>query len=430
MASATQTDSAPHLRASAAKNQEQKNGQGQQQESGRISPPESSLVEDHFFWTYTEEPHRSRRQAIIKAHPEVTKLCGPEPLTKYTVLFVVSLQVCCAYLLRDTSMLSWKFLLTAYVIGATSNQNLFLAIHEISHNLAFRSPMANRLLAIFANIPIGIPYSAAFRPYHLTHHKSLGVTGLDTDLPTAVEAFLLDSLLGKAFFCTFQLLFYAIRPAFVYSPPFTHIHLINIITQFSFDYVLTKVSGGSLQPLLYLLLSSFLAGSLHPCAGHFIAEHYIFEKVGDGKGTESIQQRKTREKNGNGNGMPKEVANLPPPETYSYYGPLNFFTYNVGLHNEHHDFPAIPWTRLYELHRIASEFYEPLPCHRSWVWVIWTFILDKNVGMWCRVKRAQGGRVVGGGSANAKAGRGGEGISGASNGPEEGDGWKESEIQN
>lgn len=60
-------------------------------------------------------------------------------------------------------MLDWKFLATAYVIGATSNQNLFLAIHEISHNLAFRSPLANRLLAIFANLPIGLPYSAAFR---------------------------------------------------------------------------------------------------------------------------------------------------------------------------------------------------------------------------------------------------------------------------
>jgi hypothetical protein len=26
---------------------------------------------DDFFWTYTEEPHATRRQAIIKAHPEV-----------------------------------------------------------------------------------------------------------------------------------------------------------------------------------------------------------------------------------------------------------------------------------------------------------------------------------------------------------------------
>lgn len=31
-----------------------------------------------FFWTYTEEPHRTRRLAIIKAHPEVRALLiGP-----------------------------------------------------------------------------------------------------------------------------------------------------------------------------------------------------------------------------------------------------------------------------------------------------------------------------------------------------------------
>ena len=32
-----------------------------------------SVKSDHddFFWSYTEEPHRMRRQAIIKAHPEV-----------------------------------------------------------------------------------------------------------------------------------------------------------------------------------------------------------------------------------------------------------------------------------------------------------------------------------------------------------------------
>lgn len=33
--------------------------------------PGSDQKEHDFFWTYTEEPHRTRRLAIIKAHPEV-----------------------------------------------------------------------------------------------------------------------------------------------------------------------------------------------------------------------------------------------------------------------------------------------------------------------------------------------------------------------
>src|SRR5206468_3146935 len=112
---------------------------------------------------------------------------------------------------------------------------------------------------------------------HLTHHKSLGVDGLDTDLPTALEAFVLNSVLGKAFFCTFQILFYAIRPMAVFRVPFTWVHFVNVAVQLIFDYtIVTLFSPGALA---YLLLSSFLAGSLHPLAGHFIAEHYVYESV-------------------------------------------------------------------------------------------------------------------------------------------------------
>lgn len=332
------------------------------------------LPEDKFFWTYTEEPHRTRRQAIIKAHKEILRLCGPEPLTKYVVLGVVSLQILCAFLLKDTPVLSWPFFLTAYIIGATANQNLFLAIHEISHNLAFRTSLYNRLFAIFANLPIGIPYSAGFRQYHLTHHKSLGVDGVDTDLPTALEAIFLDSVAGKAFFCTFQLIFYAIRPMMVYKIPFGPVHYSNIAAQIIFDMAIVRFFGW--KSLTYLLMSSFLAGSLHPCAAHFISEHYVFAKS-------TLQSGK----------LPKDV---PIPETYSYYGPLNILTYNVGYHNEHHDFPAVPWTRLPQVYEIAKEFYEPLPYHKSWPYVLWQFITDKEVGLWCRVKRAEGGRIVGG----------------------------------
>ena len=45
---------------------------------------------------------------------------------------------------------------------------------------------------------------------------------------------------------------------------------------------------------------------------------------------------------------------------------------------------------------MAKEFYEDLPHHKSWTWVIWQFIWDREVGLWCRVKRKEGGRKVGG----------------------------------
>ena len=86
--------------------------------------------------------------------------------------------------------------------------------------------------------------------------------------------------------------------------------------------------------------------------------------------------------------------NILAAETYSYYGILNLVTYNVGYHNEHHDFPAIPWTRLPKLTQIAMEFYEPLPTHTSWSWVIWEFIWNKDLSLWSRVKREQSKKVT------------------------------------
>ncbi|KIM42089.1 hypothetical protein M413DRAFT_444558 [Hebeloma cylindrosporum] len=313
-----------------------------------------------FLWLMTEEPHRTRRMAIMKAHPEVTKLMGREPLTKYIVLLVVSLQITCAILLRHRSPLSPLFIFVAYAIGGTANHNLFLAIHEITHNLAFQGVAPNKLLAIFANFPIGIPYAAAFKGYHIEHHKFMGQDGIDTDLPTRLELLFLNNVLGKVFFATFQILFYALRPTFVRAQRLTRWHFLNILAQVVFDYILVSNYGS--RPLIYLIMSSFFAGSLHPCAGHFIAEHYLWD---------GLEQ-----------------------ETYSYYGPLNVLAYNVGYHNEHHDFPSIPWTRLPALRALAPEFYDNIPSHPSWPMVIVNFIRDKEVGIFARAKRIGKGQPL------------------------------------
>lgn len=313
-----------------------------------------------FLWLMTEEPHRTRRMAIMKAHPEVTKLMGREPLTKYVVFFVVSLQITCAILLRHLSPLSPLFIFIAYAVGGTANHNLFLAIHEITHNLAFQGVAPNKMLAIFANLPIGIPYAAAFKGYHIEHHKFMGQDGIDTDLPTRLELLCFNNVFGKVFFATFQILFYALRPTFVRAQRLTQWHFMNILVQVIFDYLIVSTYGA--RSLIYLIMSSFFAGSLHPCAGHFIAEHYLWD---------GLEQ-----------------------ETYSYYGPLNVLAYNVGYHNEHHDFPSIPWTRLPALRALAPEFYDNIPSHPSWPMVIVNFIRDKEVGIFARAKRIGKGQQL------------------------------------
>ena len=96
---------------------------------------------------------------------------GHEPLTKWVVLIVTLIQFGTAFYLRKTPFFSLKFWILAYIIGGTANQNTFLAVHEITHNLAFRGVRPNRLFAIFANLPIGVPFAMMFKRYHIEHHK-------------------------------------------------------------------------------------------------------------------------------------------------------------------------------------------------------------------------------------------------------------------
>lgn len=123
-------------------------------------------------------------------------------------------------------------------------------------------------------------------------------------------------------------------------------------------------------PLLYFVASSILAGSLHPCAGHFISEvpcHF--------KPINSLIQPK------------QHYVFTGSHETFSYYGPLNWFSFNVGYHNEHHDFPNIPWTRLPELKAMCPELYGNLPYHTSWMMVTYNFIFNSKISVYNRIKR-------------------------------------------
>lgn len=312
-----------------------------------------------YYWADDREPHFVRRQEILKAHPEVKELFGINPKMKYfTVLWVTLIMTVAAF----SYQLSWiPYLLVIYFLGATIMHGMFLAVHEITHDLAFEKKVYNNYLAFFANIPMMAPYAMAFKTYHSIHHWDQGRDGEDTDIPTLGEAMLFRGFVGKVIWFVSQIFFYALRPMFVKPIQINKWIVLNAIFQLS---VMALYFGGLAHfvgwsaagsAALFLFLSLVFAGGLHPTSGHFISEHYVFEEG---------------------------------QETYSYYGPLNLVTFNVGYHNEHHDFPRIPGSRLPELKRMAPEFYDHLHSYNSWVAVNWRFLTDKNITLYSRTKRA------------------------------------------
>ncbi|CAK9103078.1 Sphingolipid delta(4)-desaturase DES1-like, partial [Durusdinium trenchii] len=239
--------------------------------------------ERDFFFADNLEPHATRRKEILKAHPEITKLMGPEWRTKYIVAATVALQILLACLAKKWSV--WTFVAVAYVVGATVNHSLFLAIHELAHNLGAKSSSANKIIGMVANLPIVFPYCITFKPYHMAHHRNQGVDGIDTDVPTFLEGYLItkssynrvDHTIRKAIFMFFQIFAYALRPMFIKPDlvPFDGWVLCNLLVMAAFDYFMFVAVGW--QAVVYFLLSTFFAGSIHPTAGHFIAEHYVME---------------------------------------------------------------------------------------------------------------------------------------------------------
>jgi len=245
------------------------------------------------------------------------------------------------------------FFLLAWIIGGSLNHFLSLSIHEITHNLAFEKPFHNRLFSIFVpNLPLVFPSTITFQKYHMEHHLYQGIDGIDMDIPSIIEGKVIQGTILKFIWVILQPYFYLFRPLLLRPKSPGYWECLNWIVQISFNVTFAYFFG--VKSLLFLMGSTLLGLGLHPLSGHFISEHYVFK---------------------------------PPYETYSYYGPLNFLTLNVGYHNEHHDFPRIPGSRLPRVREIAPEFYDNLPQCTSWSMVIWNYIFLPLISPFSRVKR-------------------------------------------
>lgn len=313
------------------------------------------MMHSTFDFSSPAQPHPERTKAILRQHPDVRELMGRNPWTSLVLLFVVLLQVALAWFMGRLGLSYWwvAFIL-AYLVGAFANNCLYVIIHEATHNLIFANRKLNKLAAIVADLPNVVPAAIGFSICHLEHHAHQGDYDRDADLASHWEANLVNNRwYAKAIWLFLFPLLQVARPArFSSIPVMNRWTILSVAAAFAFNTTIVLLCGWN--GLLYLSASVLFALGLHPLGARWIQEHY----------TLSADQ-----------------------ETFSYYGPLNIVTLNVGYHNEHHDFPSIPWNRLPKLRAKAPEFYDLLQSKHSLSVLLMQFIFDPRYSLHSRVVR-------------------------------------------
>jgi sphingolipid delta-4 desaturase len=316
------------------------------------------MKKDDFVNVTSCEPHRNRTREILKQFPDVRKLIGKNPNTFFAILLLVAIQGTLCWVLADQPW--WLIIVAAYTIGAFADHALFVMIHEATHKLIFKNRNANRLAGILANTPMVFASSVSFEKYHIKHHSFQGVHELDGDLPNYWEAKLINNFfIGKAIWLLFYPFFQLFRiPRLKEIKAFCGWVAFNWFVQIVVVAAVWFFLGP--KAIVFLLLSFFFSVGLHPLGARWIQEHYL---------THGEQ------------------------ETYSYYGVLNKVAFNVGYHNEHHDFPSVPWNRLPKIRENAPAFYNSLTYHTSWTKLFLRFLFDQELSLYSRVVRKNRGKV-------------------------------------
>jgi len=322
-----------------------------------------------FYYTEEKDIHFIRPIDIIKEHPEIKGYIGKNPATFLIVLLCVGLQCGMFWFIHDKPW--WAVFLAAWLVGAFILHASFVMIHECTHNLLFKSKSNNLLAGILSNSVMFFPSAVSFARYHLKHHAHQGIPELDGDLPSEWEAKTFNnSFIGKSIWFLFYPVMQVLRvPRLKEVKNFDKWVLLNWIVVFGVDFAVFYFLGP--KAFVYACASLFFSIGLHPLGGRWVQEHYM--------------------------------TSGPVQETASYYGPLNIVAFNVGYHNEHHDFPSVPWNNLPKVHQAGEKWYKGIAYHNSWTMLWLKFIFERELSLYHRMLRKRFEKKQKGGASKAKA---------------------------
>ena len=271
-------------------------------------------------------------------------------------------------------------MLAAWLLGATINIGLFNLAHECNHSLIFKSKAANRRLFTLTSLPMLFPGHHTWWIEHHVHHNHLGsekdfikrrrsvllalkdrlfgrvpgprvrrmTTWITTPLFWPVSGIMLvtqalRAVLGLIVYAAMAIWHRQLKPTDFALSILADQHLVSGYKRYKLEMwavtyplialgmMVALVWFFGWVPLIYLFVSAlFTTGFLHPLAFGLMLSNSHFH------GYQCYQP------------------------SASNYGPVNWITFNFGLHTEHHDLAAVPWNRLGRLRQMAPEYYDGL----------------------------------------------------------------------
>jgi len=318
--------------------------------------------------------HLDRKKAILKEHPEVKQLYGQNPLTAFLLVVILSAHTYYSYYFSTYSWIA--VLIGSYTVGAWLSFVLQVIGHEGTHRLVSKTPAVNKLVAVFAFLPVFLgPFGTLWMFEHMWHHnvvvdKCVRYGPQSNPAPKKALMTLLfigivnigllvsASILGLCMLVTIPMGLLGLRKSlyptgFKFNPYNRFPQAINGWTAFNifmcavYNIFVFSVCGW--KGLAYQFLSAMFMNGLHPLGMRQVQEHYYIQK-----------------------GQP----------TNSVYTPVHTLCLNIGHHVEHHDFATIPWNRLPMLSKLAPEYYmKSLKYYNSYTQVLIEFFTNPGISL-------------------------------------------------
>jgi len=314
--------------------------------------------------------HLERKRAILRDHPEVKELFGNNPFTALLLVAVLPIHIYFSFFFSE---FSWPiYLLASYTLGAWLAFVLQVIGHDGTHRLVFKNGPLNRLVAIFAFLPLFLgPFGTFWMFEHMWHHNVVVDKSFrygpqqNGPIKKAIYSALFIVVVNIVFAINAAKLGVKILlnlpnkfsgksdwvPEGFVVPPYTRFpQALNGWTGFNilccFLYNVLLIAFGGFYPFFYQFFASMAMNGLHPLGMRQVQEHYFLVK-----------------------GQP----------TNSVYTSWHTIFLNIGHHNEHHDFANIPWNRLPKLTAIAPEYYLNLKHYTSYTQVLVEFFTNPGI---------------------------------------------------